>query len=893
MVAAYEILVNPETRLRYDQERRRAASAPSSKLPPPPNSAARAQYTAQNNPYTNTNSFFPPPPKAPTASKPPPPPTNPRPGYNANRPSPGTGGWSATAKAYEQARARHSSHQSPHRDQFLHRSQGSNLGRPTSESRPVPPPPQGYSRASGGGAPPQAFFPDEGRAQSPDSRRRAETSAGGPSGIRPTPFGMDVGRSQSTRGPPSGMGSTRMGPTPMSAYSGVKAGVRFQTAEAPPPPPRASEAQRHASHNDGTTGENYVNHVADKEPVGESGLGAEWDRVRAPYATPGGEMTGTRFGMGLSQTKSNQESPNDAAPPAPSNLRRSGSLESLTPVRMRQHSHSGQGTPNNHVTFGRPSIRVDPRHSYSASTSPHRTSFHEHARSGDASSESRTGSSRKPMAVDSDDSEPTFSASDSSIEENQGPPTSGNRPKATNSRISARRPPVTGAHSSSRPMSGTDYRRSSGTDSERESSARKSRGLPTSSHSREYTRRSSTSSDATKPQAIPNGRLFGEQAPSNPTHLPGDQGFSPSFGEHLNIPGSPRFGASGPPPPAPPLPQPPKSYPQSQGGFSAPYWEEKLQQPPPVRREVSASSPRRPGLVNKRSDSGLEARRRRERYQSSRRPNIATQQSGQSRDSSSSEDWTNMERLRSRSAEGHTRSPDARSGSPMNIDPIPPAMMQESPNQPPPPPPLQNQGRGSFAARQASVNLGSRMVPPPPPNGPPGRSRPSSYDFNMESLRNTAPLGRSGNGLAGMDDLKADLPFQSRASTQAPYQRGYRMEKPELPKPPKLPEVSRPISGMDDWTKYSAEFTTYIKRFTRYDAEMHKISGRNQDAMDSLPKEWPIGLSAQQRAIGDRYMDVAKIQSRALDHRLTALDKHRKALETYRRIREQVFPDSG
>lgn len=110
-------------------------------------------------------------------------------------------------------------------------------------------------------------------------------------------------------------------------------------------------------------------------------------------------------------------------------------------------------------------------------------------------------------------------------------------------------------------------------------------------------------------------------------------------------------------------------------------------------------------------------------------------------------------------------------------------------------------------------------VPPKIPfsaNNTAGSEDTDGFSTSFADLRNVEPIASAATGLGSLDDLKANLPFESKASakppTGAPKPIKKQIKFPRAPAAPRPP----PTVTTAAWEKYAADFTQYMDDWRRF-----------------------------------------------------------------------------
>lgn len=130
-----------------------------------------------------------------------------------------------------------------------------------------------------------------------------------------------------------------------------------------------------------------------------------------------------------------------------------------------------------------------------------------------------------------------------------------------------------------------------------------------------------------------------------------------------------------------------------------------------------------------------------------------------------------------------------------------------------------------------------------------GAEKARSNGINLNDLKNEAPF--KSEGLNGVDDLKHDLPWESRASTHVrtgSRQQGSRLRTSDYPQPPK--PISPPaLDRLNDenWKNYIHTVSDYLVRWNIFEGRMiehfrvrrEKLNNCMNENWISMPSDGP------------------------------------------------------
>lgn len=167
----------------------------------------------------------------------------------------------------------------------------------------------------------------------------------------------------------------------------------------------------------------------------------------------------------------------------------------------------------------------------------------------------------------------------------------------------------------------------------------------------------------------------------------------------------------------------------------------------------------------------------------------------------------------------------------------PQAMDIDSPNtepagMPPPPRPVRNipvepsnpEWRAGDIEKPATAGMPLRPAKVPLDANAVGSEDSEEFRANFEDLKKVSPLSHQGEGLDSFDELKDNLPFESRASDVPPNTslKTRPLSFPAAPGAPRLPPTMA-IDGLkpntDSWRKYLSDFEDYLRKWDAYNEQ--------------------------------------------------------------------------
>jgi hypothetical protein len=159
---------------------------------------------------------------------------------------------------------------------------------------------------------------------------------------------------------------------------------------------------------------------------------------------------------------------------------------------------------------------------------------------------------------------------------------------------------------------------------------------------------------------------------------------------------------------------------------------------------------------------------------------------------------------------------------------------------------------------------------------------------NFEDLKKTEPIYTPASGLSSFADLTSNLPFTSKASSSAPFGKGFNATDLALPLPPRgpsppaiAPSTPRPSQGA--WDSYLASMKAYMAEWDNFNTKMmmHFVARKNQ--VDQFPNGWMGTIGGKDVA---RYLEGLTEDEKVREWWDVACQKHRKAIEDFVWARE-------
>lgn len=160
----------------------------------------------------------------------------------------------------------------------------------------------------------------------------------------------------------------------------------------------------------------------------------------------------------------------------------------------------------------------------------------------------------------------------------------------------------------------------------------------------------------------------------------------------------------------------------------------------------------------------------------------------------------------------------------------------------------------------------------------------------LSSLAATEPFlpTTNGNGLSGMNDLKSDLPFKSRASDSYPTDANASstLKYPEVPVPPTLASKFTITTGAD----YLSNMDQYVKEYCKYNKVMlNHFRARQENLESDMEKTVCETRGASAKGIGfAQYYKMMKQDEGAMIAWQLAQSRHVQALGKCEEVRNKV-----
>jgi hypothetical protein len=184
-------------------------------------------------------------------------------------------------------------------------------------------------------------------------------------------------------------------------------------------------------------------------------------------------------------------------------------------------------------------------------------------------------------------------------------------------------------------------------------------------------------------------------------------------------------------------------------------------------------------------------------------------------------------------------------------------------------------------------------------------SRPSSTSgVDLSDIAQQAPFTPKATGLKGMDDLAANLPFESRAESVVDPERkvSTRIRPLELPRPPKVvvPPAEDRLTA-ENWAQYARNVATYMQDWNSFNAKMIEHFRRRQDQVcGNMLQNWitirsdgPDAHEGSQDGVAKQggyatYMQWLKEDEKCREWWNHANEQHLQCLEDLGRMREKA-----
>ncbi len=169
---------------------------------------------------------------------------------------------------------------------------------------------------------------------------------------------------------------------------------------------------------------------------------------------------------------------------------------------------------------------------------------------------------------------------------------------------------------------------------------------------------------------------------------------------------------------------------------------------------------------------------------------------------------------------------------------------------------------------------------------------------NFNDLKNTAPFTNPAAGLNSFADLRTDLPFQSKASSNVPFPKRFNSKDLVLPQPPKGPSppsvphnATRPAA--DDWNEYLRKMLIYIKEWSDFNGQMVGHFAARKAQVDGFKQNWLLAMGDGELEV---YMDGLKEDEKVRAWWDIAIGKHTKAMEDFvwaKKVFRDGLPEAG
>jgi len=217
---------------------------------------------------------------------------------------------------------------------------------------------------------------------------------------------------------------------------------------------------------------------------------------------------------------------------------------------------------------------------------------------------------------------------------------------------------------------------------------------------------------------------------------------------------------------------------------------------------------------------------------------------------------------------------------PMDIDePTPPKNANDKPV---------NGAPISSAQPNGTTHHPSRVPTLPPRKGWQGQATSDAPHLNLGDLNSVYPIAPSNEGLANMNDIAMNLPFESRASETKPVT-DEPLHRVELPKPP---VCARPPSSLTvtSCARFCGQVHSYMEEWTKFTAKMVNLLSTRQvfnqgNAEFQLMDMEDIGY--------DNYMKGLEESRRTRAHFEVACENHYKTMQEFGLVRQEMRRGRG
>lgn len=154
-----------------------------------------------------------------------------------------------------------------------------------------------------------------------------------------------------------------------------------------------------------------------------------------------------------------------------------------------------------------------------------------------------------------------------------------------------------------------------------------------------------------------------------------------------------------------------------------------------------------------------------------------------------------------------------------------------------------------------------------------GQPDAGAVQLDLGDLR-VYPLGPSNEGLCNMNDMTADLPFESRAAPQKPATVAL-LQRPDLPKPPKWPEHPQSLTETA-CQRFGQEIRAYMPEWHKFNTKMTDLLIKRKNFLhDCSNCDW---FDIQSSGYDDYMKGLGELQ-RARVHYNAACESHLKAMQ--------------
>ena len=161
-------------------------------------------------------------------------------------------------------------------------------------------------------------------------------------------------------------------------------------------------------------------------------------------------------------------------------------------------------------------------------------------------------------------------------------------------------------------------------------------------------------------------------------------------------------------------------------------------------------------------------------------------------------------------------------------------------------------------------------------------------DLNLGNLKKVAPFVSGEDGLKDLGDLSSTLPFESRPAASTSSLAPRRLE---LPNPPKAPEVPEKLT-QNAWERYVALMSAYMFEWNGYNRKMlGHFNDRQRDVEEGLLPKWmsAIGEGGGDKGGYGKLMQGVEEDFRVRAHWDVSWEKHRECLRGLGQVREKLL----